>query len=131
MTDQLAPVTRTLERVAEVHGDPYDLVYAELFRRFPEFRPLFVLDASGAVRGNMLANVIAVLLDLEDDRNYGLNMLRAERINHENLGVPPAQFFTFLDVLKASVATALAAEWTAEKDAAWEELIALAKTAGE
>ena len=77
----------------------------------------------------MLANVVEVLLDLETDRRYGLNMLRAEMLNHGNLGVPPELFFGFLDVVKVTVADVLGDEWTPDSEAAWTELIALARTA--
>lgn len=132
MSDQsTGRVTQTLERVAERHGDPADVVYAELFRRYPDAEPLFVLDRNGAVRGSMLANVFAVLMDLEADQRYGLNMLRAEMQTHDNLGVERPRFFAFLDVVKASVAGVLAEEWTEADARAWDELIALARTAAE
>ena len=124
-------VTQTLARVAERHGDPKELIYAELFRRYPDTEGLFLLDRDGAVRGSMLANVFSVLIDLEQDQRYGLNMLRAEMQNHDNLGVERARFFDFLDVVKASVAGVLAEEWTAADALAWDELIALARTAEE
>ena len=125
MADQPpAPVTRTLERVAALHGDPVDLVYAELFRRHPETEALFLLDRDGAVRGNMLANVIDVLLDWEADQRYGRNLLRAELQNHGNLGVEPELFLGFFAVLETVVARVLGPEWTQADAAAWRELIA-------
>lgn len=129
MGEMNGPVMQTLARVAERHGDPVDLVYAELFRRHPEMRAMFVLDTTGAVRGNMLANVIAVLDDLESDRRYGLNMLRAEMQTHDNLGVPPAMFLEFLDIVRVAVADALDEEWTEATAADWEAVIAVARTA--
>lgn len=128
MGDMSGPVMTTLARVAERHGDPVDLVYAELFRRNPALRELFVLDTTGAVRGNMLANVIAVLDDLESDRRYGLNMLRAEMQTHDNLGVPREMFLEFFDVVRVVVAEALDEEWTAAMAADWDALIVLART---
>lgn len=124
-------VTQTLARVAERHGDPAEAIYAELFQRYPDTEPLFVLDRNGAVRGNMLANVFAVLIDLEADQRYGLNMLRAEMQTHDNLGVERARFFEFLDVVKVGVASALAEAWTEADARAWDELIALAQTVAE
>lgn len=129
MGDMSGPVMRSLARVAERHGDPVDIIYAELFRRYPDTHALFVLDTTGAVRGNMLANVVAVLDDLETDRRYGLNMLRAEMQTHDNLGVPPQLFLAFFDVLRTVTAEALDGEWTAAMAADWDALIALARTA--
>lgn len=124
-------VTQALARVAERHGDPAEMVYAELFRRYPDAEALFVLDRNGAVRGSMLANVFAVLMDLEADQRYGLNMLRAEMQTHDNLGVERARFFAFLDIVKASVAGVLSDEWTEADAREWDRLIALARTAAE
>jgi hemoglobin-like flavoprotein len=113
----------SLERVAEVHGDPTPDVYARLFAEHPELEPLFVMDREGTVRGNMLANVFAVVLDLAGPHAYGDHMVRAEMVNHEGLGVPPAVFATFFGVVKDTLAALLGADWTPAIDAAWREVL--------
>lgn len=114
----------SLDRVGEVHGDPTPEVYARLFAEAPELEALFIMDRQGLARGNMLANVFEVLLDLAGPRGYGRNMVRAEIVNHEGLGVPPAVFTTFFGVVKATLAQLLGAEWTPAVDAAWTEVLA-------
>lgn len=114
----------SLDRVAEIHGDPTPEVYARLFAEAPELEPLFIMDKQGLARGNMLANVFEVMLDLAGPRAYGGNMVRAEIVNHEGLGVAPGVFTTFFGVVKATLADLLGAEWTPAVEAAWTEVIA-------
>lgn len=117
-------VVWSLERVAERHGDPTAQVYARLFAGAPELEEMFMLDRQGAARGAMLGHVIDTLIDLAGPRAYGANMIYAEMTNHSGLGVPPAQFVTFFDVVKAVFRDLLGAEWTAEVEAAWDDVLA-------
>jgi hemoglobin-like flavoprotein len=113
----------SLERAAELQGDPSERVYTRLFAENPEMKALFVRDKTGQVRGNMLANVFEVMLDLAGPRMYGDNMIRAEIINHEGLGVPPAVFATFFAVVKTELTEMLGAEWSEAVEAAWAEIM--------
>jgi hemoglobin-like flavoprotein len=114
----------TLERVAERWGDPTGKVYERLFARSPDMERLFVMDDQGSARGNMLANVFEVLLDLAGPRAYGANMVRAEVVNHEGLGVPPRVFASFFGTVRDVLCDLLAEEWSAEVDGAWREVLA-------
>jgi hemoglobin-like flavoprotein len=116
------PIMRSLELVAE-RGDPAALVYARLFAQYPQMEALFVRDVNGAVRGNMLAEVITALLDFVDADNYGGNLMRAEIVNHEHLGVPPRHFGAFFTILRDVFADILGADWSPDIDAAWAELL--------
>lgn len=116
-------VVWSLERVAELHGDPTAEVYARLFANNPEFEAMFLLDRQNAARGAMLGHVIDTLIDLAGPRVYGANMIYAEMTNHSGIGVPPAQFVTFFDVVKAVFRELLGAEWTAQVDEAWEDTL--------
>jgi hemoglobin-like flavoprotein len=118
-----AAITRSLELVAE-RGDPTSRVYARLFAAHPDMERLFVRDADGAVRGNMLAEVIAAVLDFIDADLYGGNLLRIELVNHENLGVPRHVFPAFFGAMRDTFAEMLGGEWTADMDSAWRELLA-------
>lgn len=113
----------SLERLAELHGDPTARVYADLFARHPELERLFVLDRDGAVRGAMLSNVFEALLDMAGPRHYGLRQVLAECVNHEGMGVPPAQFVSFFAMVRDVVRDLLAQEWSAEVDAQWRALL--------
>ncbi|MFN3583023.1 globin [Phenylobacterium sp.] len=121
MTSAEDPVTRSLDLVAERVGDPAPLVYGRLFRDYPETEPLFWRDTQGAVRGEMLARAFECLLDL--DGAYAQNMIRAERVNHVDLGVPAEAFANFFRVIRDACRDVLAGDWTAETDAAWDRLL--------
>jgi len=105
--------------VAERHGDPAKAVYARLFAQQPEMEALFVGDKDGLSRGNMLANVFEVILDLAGPRSYGLNMVRAEITNHDQLGVPGAVFMSFFPVVVETLKELSGDDWTPEVAGAW------------
>ena len=112
-------IARSLEMVAERHGDPAPLVYARLFAEHPDMEVLFVRDTAGSVRGQMLMVVIESLLDYIGGNAYSANLIRIERINHEGLGVPPEVFDTFVATVMATFKDLLGDDWTPEIDAAW------------
>jgi hemoglobin-like flavoprotein len=117
-----AALTRSVELVAE-RGDPAPLVYARLFAAYPEMEALFFRDTNGNIRGNMLAEAITALMDFAGANNYGGNLFRAEIVNHEHLGVPPANFLTFFSVMRDVFREMLGAEWTPAFDTAWGEVL--------
>jgi hemoglobin-like flavoprotein len=117
-------IARSLELVAERHGDPAPLVYARLFAARPDMEALFVRDTAGSVRGQMLMVVIESLLDYIGGNAYSANLIRIERINHEGLGVPPEVFDTFFATVMETFKDLLGDDWTPEMDAAWRELLA-------
>lgn len=118
-----APIIRSLELVAE-RGDPAALVYARLFASHPQMQALFVHDTSGDVRGNMLAEALTALIDFADRDAYGSNLMRAEIVNHENLGVPREVFGAFYGTIRDTFAEVLGTAWTNEIDTAWKDLLA-------
>jgi hemoglobin-like flavoprotein len=122
-------VAVSLQRYAERHGDPVDHVYERLFALHPETQHLFLLDRNGAARGNMLANVFAILLDLDDEPDFAHNMIAAEVLNHVDLGVAPATFVGFFDLLRDVVREGLGEEWRDEAADAWALAIERAKVA--
>jgi len=125
MTERASLLAWSLERLAEVHGDPTDAVYARLFTEEPQLEALFVLDRNGQIRGNMLANVVEALLDMSGERRHGLNLIRAERVNHEGLlGVSPAMFGRFFEIVMETTRDLLGSEWTPEVEAAWRAAVA-------
>jgi hemoglobin-like flavoprotein len=114
----------SLERAAALGGDLTGPVYARLFGSHPEMEALFVRDTNGAVRGEMLARVFEMMLDFVDRRAYAAQMIQCEVVTHDGYGVPPAVFGVFFDVVADTVRDTLAAEWTAEAEAAWRSLLA-------
>lgn len=115
-------ITRSLELVAE-RGDPAPHVYARVFAAHPEMEKLFVRDTTGNIRGNMLTEAVTAMLDLVERDSYGANMMRAEIVNHENLGVPPDVFAGFYRIVRDTIAALLGGAWTNEMNAAWDELL--------
>ena len=117
------PVADSLAALAERDDDPTAAVYRRLFARSPEMEALFVNDVRGAARGEMLSVVFETLLDLAGEGRYAPNMIRAEIVNHENLGVPPAVFTSFFPVVMETVREELGEAWTDEIQRAWDGLL--------
>lgn len=115
-------IERSLELVAE-HGDPAPVVYRRLFAAYPDMQVLFVRDTDGGIKGNMLSEAIAALLDFIGGNRYGANLMRIEVVNHENLGVPREVFPAFFTAMRDGFAEILGAAWSNEIDAAWRELL--------
>jgi hemoglobin-like flavoprotein len=124
MGDEVDLIAWSLAEVAERHGDPTQAVYARLFAQSPEMAELFVNDKTGAARGEMLSVAFETLLDFAGPASYGANMVRAEIVNHENLGVPPAVFATFFGTVMETVRELLGDAWRPEVQAAWDRMLA-------
>jgi hemoglobin-like flavoprotein len=117
-------VAASLEALAEKVGDPARQVYARLFAEHPDMEALFVRDTTGAVRGEMLAMAFECLLDIGGTGAYAANLIAAERVNHEGVGVPPEAFGRFFPILAQTCRELLADGWTGEVDAAWADILA-------
>ncbi|MBI3437604.1 MAG: globin [Proteobacteria bacterium] len=116
--------------MSELHGDPTDAVYAQLFQRRPDLEALFVLDRTGVIRGNMLAHVFEALMDMEAAQTYGLHFFQSERVTHESgLGVVSDDYDTFLALVRDTIRAMLGDEWTPDVDAAWRTALAEIKNA--
>ena len=124
MTGSAQVVADSLERLAECVGDPAPQVYARLFAEHPEIEALFVRDTSGAVRGEMLAVAFECILDMGGAGAYAANLIAAERVNHEGVGVPPEVFGRFFPLLAETCRDLLGEAWTDDVAAAWAELLA-------
>jgi hemoglobin-like flavoprotein len=116
-------VEASLEQVADRVGDPAPQVYARLFAEHPDMEALFVRDTTGAVRGEMLAVAFACLLDIGDKGFYAANLIAAERINHEGVGVPLEVFGRFFPIMMETCREILGGDWTSDVAAAWDDLL--------
>lgn len=124
LTDtQKQTIERSIERVAEVAGDPTGLVYARLFAEQPEMKSLFVLDTDGSAKGHMLAEALDCVFDLLGPRAYAPVLIQSELTNHRNLGVPPRTFATFFRVVRDCFRDSLGSEWDEAMDDAWEAML--------
>ena len=109
-------VAESLDLFAARHADPAAAIYGRLFALHPEAEALFLMDPGGHVRGQMLAIAFEALLD-GGERLAGL--VGIERMNHVNIGVPPALFDGFFALLQSVVRDALGPDWTPAMAAAW------------
>jgi hemoglobin-like flavoprotein len=123
MSDDNAVITETLERVAELVGDPTPVVFERLFAEIPEVEALFVRDKGGLVRGQMFQVTMESLLDFVGDRSYGANLIQIERINHQGLGVEPEMFDRFYLTVMATFKDVLGADWTREMETVWTRVV--------
>ncbi|MBX3447798.1 MAG: globin [Parvibaculaceae bacterium] len=125
LTDrQKQTVELSIERVAELEGDPAEKVYARLFAEQPEMEPLFVLDRDGSAKGHMLAEALDCVFDLLGPRAYAPTLIQSELTNHSGFGVPPAVFATFFRVVRDCFRDILGDEWDDATDTAWAALLA-------
>jgi hemoglobin-like flavoprotein len=116
-------VVRTLEAVA-IHGDLTERVYRRLFARHPEMEAQFIRDKDGSVRGEMLAKVFEVVLDMADGQPWAARMIQCEVVTHDGYGVPPEVFGIFFQVVADEIEVLLGDDWTAADAAAWATLLA-------
>lgn len=114
-------VIESLEMVAERVDDPAPAVYELLFARNPEFKPLFALDPSGAIRRNMLQVAVVALMDYVEGREP--SMVRSERMNHSHTGVPGPQFDQFYAIVRDAFCGLIEDQWSSEIQDAWTEAI--------
>ena len=128
--DQLIDaLSASLELVAGRVGDPTALVYDRLFAAQPEMRDLFVGDHNGQARGHMLQMVLDTLTNMADGAAWPANMIRAERVNHDQIGVPFDVFATFFTVVHETFRDAAGDDWTADMEDAWTGVLARAAAA--
>ena len=118
------PITHSLERAGELGGDITARVYARLFADHPEMEALFMRDANGAVKGEMLMRVIEAILDFIGPRKFARTLIQCEVVTHEGYDVPPEVFGVFFGTVAATVREILGPEWTPAMDAAWTGLLA-------
>ena len=123
MANSAEIVAASLERLGERVGDPAPQVYARLFAAHPEMQALFVRDTTGAVRGEMLAMAFECILDIGGAGAYAANLIAAERVNHQGLGVPPQVFARFFPLLAETCRERSGDAWTPAVDAAWADLL--------
>jgi hemoglobin-like flavoprotein len=117
-------IVSSFELVAARCEDMTPLVYARLFREYPETEPLFRREANNLVKGEMLALAIEAVLDFVGERRYCARLIQCEVQSHEAYGTSPDLFRVFFSVVAATMQDLLGTEWTAEIDAAWRDLLA-------
>ncbi|MBN8606489.1 MAG: globin [Caulobacterales bacterium] len=120
---EAALITQSLEIASERGGDLTGAVYARLFAERPDLEPLFVMDADGAVRGEMLSRVFDAILDFIGDRAYAHNLIHAEASNHDGYNVPRDVFALFFTTVADTVQEACGGAWSTDMSQAWKRLL--------
>src|ERR1700753_1697597 len=118
------PIERSFEIAAERYGDLTPMVYKKLFRTHPETRAMFRTQGSDLVKGSMLALTIEALLDFAGERSGKFRMISCEVSSHDAYGTPRELFFAFFGVIAATLRELLGADWSAEMEDAWSEMLA-------
>ncbi|MCI3134901.1 globin [Phenylobacterium aquaticum] len=116
-------VELSFELAAERCEDLTPLVYARLFRENPEMEALFWRDSNNQVKGEMLSRVVRAILDFVGERLYAATLIQCEVITHEGYDVPPKVFGLFFGTVRDTLRELLAADWSAEMDAAWDKTL--------
>ena len=116
-------ITQSLEAVAEKCGDPTQLVYARVFERHPDLKPLFILDRDDSAKGNMLSQVIDCFLDFDGNRHFATSMISTEMVNHGHLGIEPKVFSSFFNIVKETFEDVLGDAWTKSKSKAHDKVL--------
>jgi len=121
---QAAEIERSLELLAERCPDPTTAVYARLFAEQPAMQAHFWRDKDGAIRGEMLAQVFAAILDFIGERRYADHMIGTEMVTHEGYDVPREMFAAFFRTVAETVREVLGADFTPAMEQAWRALLA-------
>ncbi len=116
-------IKASLALAADRAGDITPLVYDRLFARHPAMHAEFWRDRSGAIRGEMLARVFEIILDLAGPRAYAAQMIGTEFITHDAYGIPRPIFGSFFAILAETLEAVVGPDWTPAMAAAWAALL--------
>lgn len=116
-------IERSFELAAERTADLTPLVYTRLHREHPETVAMFRTQGSDLVKGSMLALTTEAILDFAGDRSAKFRMIACEVSSHDAYGTPRELFFAFFGVIAATLRELLGAEWTADMNKAWAEML--------
>ena len=123
MTAPANLIQHSFELAAERCEDLTPLVYRRLFREHPEAEPLFRREASGLVKGSMLALTIDAILDFAGDRTGNFRLIGCEVESHDAYGTPRELFGKFFGVIADTLREVLETDWSPEIEAAWRKLL--------
>ena len=116
-------IERSLEIAAERCDDLTPLVYRRLHRELPETQSMFRTEGSDLVKGSMLALTIDAILDFAGPRTGHFRMIECEISSHDAYGTRRELFIAFFGVIAATLREVLAADWSPEIAAAWQDLL--------
>jgi hemoglobin-like flavoprotein len=123
MTASSNPIERSFEIAAARCEDLTPLVYRLLFDAHPEAQTMFRTEGSEPVKGSMLALTIDAILDLAGARTGHFRLIECEVASHDAYGTPRTLFVAFFGIVAQALREVLADDWSAEIDAAWQQLL--------
>jgi len=123
MTASANPIERSFEIAALRCDDLAPLVYRRLHAEHPETVTMFRTEGSELVKGSMLALTIEAMLDFAGPRTGHFRIIECEISSHDAYGTPRELFIAFFGVIAATLREVLGADWSAEIDAAWRNLL--------
>jgi hemoglobin-like flavoprotein len=123
MSDRRAVLITESFELAAACGDLTPHVYRRLFRQQPQMEAMFIRDANGQVKGEMLARVIEAILDFVGERIYAATLIQCEVVTHAGYDVPPEVFGVFFGVVAETVREVIGDAWTPAIDDAWRRLL--------
>jgi hypothetical protein len=125
-----AALELSLELAVARSGDPQPAIYARLFALHPAMEAEFWRDASGRIRGEMLARTLDMAVDLAEradaDTGWSRAFLATEATTHDSYGIPRAIFGEFLGIVAAVIGEAGGDAFTPAMAAAWDAVLARA-----
>jgi hemoglobin-like flavoprotein len=116
-------IEQSFELAAERCADLTPLVYQRLHGQHPETRTMFRTEGSEFVKGSMLALTIEALLDFAGERSGHFRLIESEISSHDAYGTPRDLFIAFFGIIAETLRDILGTDWSAEIDAAWQELL--------
>jgi hypothetical protein len=126
----LAALEASFALAVERGGDPQPAIYARLFSLHPAMEAEFWRDASGRIRGEMLARSFEMILDLAaphaPEGGWGSAFLGTEAVTHDAYGIPRTVFADFLPIIASVIRDGCGADFTADMAAAWDMVLARA-----
>lgn len=120
--DYQTAFTASLEVVANACEDVVPPVYEALFKRYPDFEELFVLDIDHGARGHMLNEALSMAEGLLDRDLVAHNFVAAERMNHVGYGIGDDIFEGFYTVMAETFQNIAGPAWTSDMGDAWREI---------
>ncbi len=118
--DTTAAVIESLERAAEIGGDPTAAVYARYFTVCPESRAIMG-HVDLHMQGRMLTEVLRLMMAVDPAADSAY--LRFETTNHTGYGVEQQMYAPLLTALRDTVRDTLGEEWQPRHAASWADRI--------
>ena len=119
-----AIITSTLETVATRCGDPSAAIFARLYAMDAKFKPLFVMDTDGGVRGSMLQTSLNCMIGVAEGESETPRLLiEAARMIHDGYGLTPAEVDLMFVAMRDVFREIMADDWTGQVDKEWAALL--------